>query len=239
MGPSGAFPTMTGFADGSRCSRSGAPGACAAGLPWSAAPRWSWWAAWRSSPTWSPSAPADVSNPMPPSTQQKPQSSKTVDWPLYGHDHGANPVPAGQATWTRRSAPRCGASRRASCSSSSRSWSRTGSTSWTRTGRSTRSAPTRARSSGSARSGSLNASSPAYCRRPAVRGQPRAAAGGGARAAQARKQGAVAPPAAGPQRVLAARPRRQGDLRLRVRRHLRPRREDRQDAAGRCTPAAP
>ena len=67
------------------------------------------------------------------------------------------------------------------------------------------------------------------CGRPAVRRQPGAAPGGGASAERARQQGAVAPSAARAQRVLAARPRRQGDLRLRVGRHLRPRREDRQD----------
>ena len=71
-------------------------------------------------------------------------------------------------------------------------------------------------------------------RRSAVRRQPRAAPGGRASPEAARKRRAVAPSAAGAQRVLAARPPRQGDPRLRVGGHLRPRREDRQDPSGRC-----
>ena len=54
--------------------------------------------------------------------------------------------------------------------------------------------------------------------------EPRAAAGRGPRREQ-EGQGAVAPPASRAQRVLAARPRPQGDLRLRVGRHLRAQRQ--------------
>ena len=77
--------------------------------------------------------------------------------------------------------------------------------------------------------GSLNASAPAYAdgRLFAVNLEPHQAVA--LRPNDARQQGAVAPSAARAQRVLAARPRRQGDLRLRVGGHLRPRREDRQD----------
>ena len=122
-----------------------------------------------------------------------------------------------------------GASRRASCSSSSRSSSRAASTSWTRTGLSTRSTPARATRVEAqdrhpervvARLLATAACSPSTSS-PSRRWRF---------ARTAREQGAVAAPAARAQRVIAARPRREGDLRLRVRRHLRPRREDGQDA---------
>ena len=152
MGPSDPFPTMTAFADGSPARhRIWRSWSVRRRLAVAGEPSW-WWLAWRSACTWSPSAPGTFPIPTPPFTSRNRWRSRR--W--TGRCTGA--TPSARATcrarsWTPPSAPRCGASRRASCSSSSRSWSRTGSTSWTRTEPFARSTRTRARSSGSGRSG--------------------------------------------------------------------------------------
>ena len=213
-----------------RCSRSGARGACAAGLPWSGA-RWPWSPAWHSSPTWSPSA-RETSPTKTPFPQAERAAAKTVDWPLYGHDLERTRYLPGKhldppfrsSLWSFQAGkllefqpivdqePRLlhGQGRDVLRAQH-------------RQGQGRVEAQDRVPERIVAR----------LLGRPPVRRQPRAAPGGGTRAAQARQQGAVAPPAAGAHRVVAAGPRGQGDLRLRVGRHLRPRREDGQDQVDR------
>ena len=235
--PSEAFPTMTGFADGSSAEHLALlerrPPACAGRR------RGRWSSPGRRSPhTWSRGDRPTSRIPPRRSTSRSAsrRSPRRSTGPCTATTRRARAT-CRSRDWTRRSAPPCGASRRASCSSSSRSSSRGPSTSWTRTGPSTRSTSDGGHIEWKRKIGTLNASSPAYWdgRLFAVNLEPQQAV---ALERTRREQGALATPAARPQRVLAARPQRQGDLRLRVRRHLRPRREDRQGRAGRSTPAA-
>ena len=152
-------------------------------------------------------APRGRLQPRRPFHEQKPQAPKTVDWPLYGHDTAANPLPAGQGPRPAvpllavelpgRQAARVPADR-GQGQDLLHGQGRDVLRAQHRQGQGPVEAQDRVAERVVAR----------LCRRPAVRGQPRAAAGAGARAAQARKQGALAPPAAGPQRVLAPGPRR-------------------------------
>ena len=211
-GAFGPVPYHDGLRGWLACSTSGAPGAPGAGLPWRAGLP-SRWPVWASPYTWPPSAPTTSPIPTPPFNKQQPPRSRrwtgrstvtTSQRTRYLPSKDLNP-PFRSSEWSFQAGKllefqpivvkdriyfmdKDGTFYALSTDKGRVEWKR--------------------------KIGSLNASAPAYRRRSAVRGQPGAEPGGGASPERARQQGAVAPAAARAQRVLAARPRRQGDLRL-------------------------